>query len=135
MYTYCGWYLWMRIMQKRKRWTLNKDELNIHNSDIDKYNIITLILYIVYSINKPINIINDKSKYSIFNIADYENGSTESHLFLLFKSLILLHLIRFKEHLSTVHFSTFKKKRSETTRKGNLCMKKMLYFVLLYIQF
>lgn len=30
--------------------------------------------------------------------------------FLLFKSLILLHLIRFKEHLSTVHFSTFKKK-------------------------
>lgn len=74
----------MRIMQKRKRWTLNKDELNIRNSDIDKYNIITLILYIVYSINKPINIINDKSKYSIFNIADYENGSTESHLFFAF---------------------------------------------------
>lgn len=46
--------------------------------------------------------------------------------FLLFKSLILLHLIRFKDHLSTVHFSTFKKKkRTETTRKGNLCMKKM----------
>lgn len=29
--------------------------------------------------------------------------------FLLFKSLILLLLILFKEHLSTVHFSTFKK--------------------------
>lgn len=74
----------MQIMQKPKRWKLNKDELNIHNSDMDKYNIITLILYIVYSINKPINIINDESKYWIFNITDYENGKTESHLFFCF---------------------------------------------------
>lgn len=62
----------------------NKDELNIYNLDIDKYNIIILILYIVYFINKLINIINDKSKYLIFNIVDYENGLIESYFFFVF---------------------------------------------------